>query len=153
MSSHCHPKWRMMMGGQTFLRHFVTSIPKFFGEPQSWWVLVWIVLPLLSVEVRADLRSSGPWSLYVSLSFCLCAHYSPICLHKMCSPVRIVIAHSIQRALQPPPPPSSKGLHSPGTTGQLKETQENVSLSTFAVFHSHFLHDCSALFVYVKMTQ
>lgn len=155
-SSSCHPKCCMMTVKSipgTF--NFLSS--KFFGERQSQSVHVWMlfyVSSVLSVWVSADLLSSGPCSLSVSLSLCLHAHSGLICLHKICLcwPVCIAIAHSIHPSTPTPLFPLTACTHSPGFRGQLKETLENMSLSRSALL-SHFLHDCSALFVYVKVTQ
>ena len=104
-SSSCHPKCCMMTVKSipgTF--NFLSS--KFFGECQSQSVHVWMlfyVSSVLSVWVSADLLSSGPCSLSVSLSLCLRAHSGLICLHKICLcwPVCIAIAHSIHPPLTP----------------------------------------------------
>lgn len=137
-----------------------------FREPQSGSVHVWMlfcVSSVLSSRVRVDLPSSGPCSLSVSLSLRLCAHSSLICLHNLSVSLLTCLhsyrsLHSSSLACLPPPLPPFNSLHTL-TWFQRSAQREAVCLLKGCVylgqsaFLPHFLHDCFAPGVYVRVTQ
>lgn len=103
-----------------------------------------------------------PWAqghvVYLSLCLCVCVPTPAssvliksvsllTCLHSYCS------FHSPSPL--PPPPPPSDCLHTLTwlQRSAQRDTWEYVFEQISIFFPLHFLHDCSALFVYVKVTQ